>query len=300
MNLSKVYTSETDFEPEDLISGRVESEAVFGSIITAKLPADHIFKPTPPRPQTQAQPEPKTEPEPEPQQEQKTLNEFVPPDQSVPEPPPEQPEAIVPPTQQTKPEPPRPPISQPDIPVNPEPAIPPTPPLPQGIPVEEVEQLVAESYDKGLQEGLEQAEEDFGTATKTVLNICQQLDSIRETILRNSVGEMQSLVLAIAEKIIRKSVEDQTDTVLRTVEDAIHKAVKSDELYVYVNPDDFDIVEKKSTELVTTLSGLNNLMIKRDPSIERGGCRVESDNCTVDATILSQLEIISDQLKQQE
>ena len=44
------------------------------------------------------------------------------------------------------------------------------------------------------------------------------------------------------------------------------------------------------------LGGLENLVVKKDGTSERGGCRVESESCTVDATILSQLEIINDNI----
>ena len=47
----------------------------------------------------------------------------------------------------------------------------------------------------------------------------------------------------------------------------------------------------------TKLPRLINLVIKKDPGIERGGCKVESENCTVDATIASQFDIIRERVK---
>lgn len=314
MNLSKVYSSGESFEPEDLVAGRLQEEAVFGSIITARLPAHdtqqrpakspldssqqfdtHADKDSPgqnfqaapgitPPPEEAitraATSSEELNSEPEINEEDFQLGKPEPETQVSPSPVQNQQESI----------------PEPEIR---EPQQPPQPPPSPGIPVEEVQQLLAEAHETGIKEGLQQAEQDFGAATQSLLLICQQLDTIRETILRNSSSEMQNLVLAIAEKIIRKSVQEQSDTILLTVEDAIHKAVKSDELYIYVNPEDFEVVEQKSTRLMQGLSGLSNLAVKKDSNIERGGCRVESDNCTVDATILSQLEIISDQIKQQ-
>lgn len=166
-----------------------------------------------------------------------------------------------------------------------------------GVDPRQVESMVDEAYQRGLAEGFQRAESDFGSALQAFLELCRQLDRIRETILQNSVGEMQDLVLAIAEKIIRTSVLEQDATLLATVDEAIHGAVRSDEFYIYVNPEDFDSVQKKSADLVAGLNGLNNIVIKKDPAIERGGCKVESDNCTVDATIVSQFEIVREQVK---
>jgi flagellar assembly protein FliH len=66
---------------------------------------------------------------------------------------------------------------------------------------------------------------------------------------------------------------------------------------VYVNPDDLAVIQEKSPDFIAGLNGLNNLVIKKDPAIERGGCKVESENCTVDATIASQFEIIRERIK---
>ena len=159
------------------------------------------------------------------------------------------------------------------------------------------DQMVDEAYQQGILEGLRRAEADFGSSANSLLEMLQQLNRIRETLLKNSFGEMQDLALSIAEKIIRTSVRDQDTTLLATVEEAIHSAVKSDEFYIHVNPEDFETIQKKSAELIAGVNGLNNIVIKKDPAIERGGCRVESDFCVVDATIGSQFEAIRDKIK---
>jgi flagellar assembly protein FliH len=167
----------------------------------------------------------------------------------------------------------------------------------QGIDPFTVEKMVEESFQRGVSEGLQRAEADFGSALQALLALCRQLDNLRETILANSIGEMQDLAIAIAEKIVRISVREQDSTIVETVEEAIHGAVRSDEFYVYVHPDDFAVVQEKSPDFIAGLNGLNNLVIKKDPAVERGGCKVESENCTVDATIVSQFEIIRERVK---
>lgn len=166
-----------------------------------------------------------------------------------------------------------------------------------GIDPRIVEKMVEESFQRGIEEGMKLAEADFGSALQSMLGLCRQLDNLRETILANSIDEMQDLVLAIAEKIIRVSVRDQDNTIIETVYEAIHSAVRSDEFYVYVNPDDLAVIQEKTPDFIAGLNGLNNLVVKKDQAIERGGCKVESENCTVDATIASQFEVIREQIK---
>ncbi|WP_163339244.1 FliH/SctL family protein [Desulfopila sp. IMCC35008] len=184
-------------------------------------------------------------------------------------------------------------VEQAPAPPTPEPAV------PQGIPEEEVQRLVAEAREQGLAEGLEKAENDFGSASSAMLLICNQLDELRELILKNSVGEIRELVLAISEKIIRHSVSEQRETIFRTIDEAISRSVKSDDFLIFVNPADYDTIIEKTEDLRTGLSGMSNLTVKADPSVDEGGCRIESDKCTVDATIVSQLELIREALTEE-
>ncbi len=162
----------------------------------------------------------------------------------------------------------------------------------QQDPAVDIQALTKEHYDQGLQDGIKQMEADYGAALKALLSSCEQLNTLRDTILRNSIDEMKELVIVLAEKIIRESLASQKETVLRNVEEAIKLAVRSDEFKVFLNPDDIKTIEAHSEELVHSVSGLENIILQPDTSIEPGGCLIESSNCTVDATIASQFELL--------
>ncbi|MFH0781286.1 MAG: FliH/SctL family protein [Pseudomonadota bacterium] len=162
----------------------------------------------------------------------------------------------------------------------------------------EAEKQATESYRKGLKEGHEKAEQDFGAAVRALLLACQQLDTLRATIISNSSKELIDFSFAIAERLLRISVQEQDHTIVATIEEALRRAVKSDEFTINIHPDDYDTLAAKSSEIIAGLSGLNNIVIKRDSTIERGGARIDSDNCTIDATITSQLEMIREELKE--
>lgn len=153
------------------------------------------------------------------------------------------------------------------------------------------------AFSEGVVEGRRQSDEDFGTCALTLRSACDQLTLLHETILRNNLDEMHRLVMEIAEKIIRHSIQEQSDTILATIEDAIRLAVKSEEFQIRVNPEDLEIIKQKKKELIEEISGLDNIVLKADSSVERGGCLLESANCTVDATINSQLQVIQEALE---
>lgn len=171
--------------------------------------------------------------------------------------------------------------------------------LSQYITRTEAEQKIDEAYKNGAKFMWDKAEQDYGSATRTLLLTCQQLDTLRATLMKNSSQEFLDFSLAVAEKILRISLREQDHTIAATIEEALRRAVKSDEFTIHVHPDDYDTIVARSPELVAGLSGLNNIVVRKDSSIERGGARIESDNCTIDATISCQLEQIREEVKRQ-
>jgi flagellar assembly protein FliH len=161
----------------------------------------------------------------------------------------------------------------------------------------EAEKQANEAYQRGLKAGLDKAEEDYGRAAKALLFACQQLDTLRATIIGNSSEELLEFSLAIADRILRLSVREQDHTIVATIEEALRRAVRSDEFTILLHPEDYDTLIAKSAEIVAGLSGLNNIVVRKDQGVERGGALIESDNCTVDATIASQFEMIREEVK---
>jgi len=161
---------------------------------------------------------------------------------------------------------------------------------------EEAEAKALDMYQQGVQEGIVKATEDFGSALKALTTMCEQLDTIRETIIGNSSDELTEFAILIAEKIIRISLKDQDHSIIATIQEALSRAVKSDEFTIFIHPDDYQIISDKSADLIAGVSGLSNIVIKADPTIEQGGAKIESENCIIDATVASQFETIRDEI----
>lgn len=165
------------------------------------------------------------------------------------------------------------------------------------VPAIDPEMIHKKAFSEGVLEGRRQADKDYGTSAMTLQAACEQLAHLHETILQNNTREIHALVMQIAEKIIRHSIEEQSDTILATIKDAIHLAVKSDEFQIRVNPNDLAILKDKKKEILEEISSLDNIVLKADSTVERGGCLLESVSCTVDATISSQLQVIEEALQ---
>ena len=167
------------------------------------------------------------------------------------------------------------------------------------IEVSRMERKLEKAFQTGIQNGIQKAEKEYGSAAQSLLNISQQLDSVRETIIANSSREMLEFAVTIAEKIVRGPLKNK-NMVIATIEEALQRSVKSEEFYIYINPDDYNCVAEKSEDIIAGLNGLTNITIKKDAAIEKGGAKIESDNCTIDATVASQFDVIREEFNLKE
>ncbi len=158
-----------------------------------------------------------------------------------------------------------------------------------------------EGVRQGMQQGMEQAaqhkEDDYLAAASALNNACTQINSLQETLMRNSSGEIIELTLAIAERILRFSVAEQDKTIVAVIEESLQRAIRSEEFTISLNPADYETVAAKSKEIIANISGLENIVLKSSPEIERGGAKLESGNCSIDATVASQFDIICREIR---
>jgi flagellar assembly protein FliH len=155
---------------------------------------------------------------------------------------------------------------------------------------------IEQAYENGYQDAQKKYTDNYRAAEKSLIGMFKQLEKVRETIITNSRQEIIDFTLTIAERVVRYSLPKSDSTITATIDEALQRAVKSEEFNIFIHPDDYKTVKEKSAELVAGLSGLQNIIIKQDDSIERGGAKIESENCTIDATIAGQFETIREEL----
>jgi flagellar biosynthesis/type III secretory pathway protein FliH len=96
--------------------------------------------------------------------------------------------------------------------------------------------------------------------------------------------------MAISRKIIKQELQLKRDTISKNLDEALRLAIRNEEYHITLNPEDLALVEEIQPQLIATIRDLEHIVILTDPAITPGGCMVESQHCTVDATIEGQLE----------
>jgi flagellar assembly protein FliH len=95
------------------------------------------------------------------------------------------------------------------------------------------------------------------------------------------------LAFSLARQVVRSELDLRPELVATSVKDALQSlSLKAAFPSIYVNPDDVNLIKSVLGEELS----MRGCRIIADNTISRGGCRLESDTSTVDATIESRWE----------
>jgi len=180
---------------------------------------------------------------------------------------------------------------EPDPPLPPDP----TPEPPQEPPVD-VEAIWEEGYKQGTTDVTSQLQTAFDQSIRSFAEACQKIDNLHNERMANSHTDLVNLVISLTEKILGQELSTPRNQIALTLEQALEQAIASEEFQVTLHPDDLEFAEERAPALINSIRGLSNLVFKADPGVRRGGCLLESVNCTVNATLDGKLESVRELL----
>lgn len=169
-----------------------------------------------------------------------------------------------------------------------EPPPPPAPPMPspEQILAEHVRQARNGGYQDGYRDGLvalEGFKQSFATQMTAQMGILsesymQQLDALQQQMARALAVSATQL----ARQMVRSELSARPELVAQVAQEAVDALLLSARhVTVHVHPDDHPLVAQGAAEVLHA----RGARLLSDPSIERGGCLVESDIGAVDASL---------------
>lgn len=160
------------------------------------------------------------------------------------------------------------------------------------VPDEDLQKMQDESYQRGLEDGKNLAERGLQHVFRSLRIAAEDLQMLREKVLRESEDHLLDLVMAVSRKVLLREVRQDRQIVVKVIQSAIADLLKTDDLIIRVNPDDHALITSSADSLLKNEISAARFELKPDPTVMIGGCLVETGLGTVDARIEAQLEEI--------
>jgi len=142
-------------------------------------------------------------------------------------------------------------------------------------------------YDTGYEEGMAKVKQDGRQIQQLLGLLSEPLKELDEQIEQ----ELVTLAMQVARHLVRREIKAEPGQVLAVVREAIAALPSSSrKVYFYLHPDDAELV--RSAFSIDKASA--SWEITEDPTLTRGGCRVNTDVSRIDATVEKRLaEVIA-------
>lgn len=145
---------------------------------------------------------------------------------------------------------------------------------------------------------LKQSEEEIKRLVALLEHVTHQTINKRNEIIESAHRHLVDISLAVAKKVVKKIAEHDKELVLRNIKEALGNVKNVVRLTIRVNPSDWEISDKYQSQLKEMLESIEEINFLQDPTIEVGGCVVETDLGVIDAKISSQLSEIEMAVKE--
>lgn len=151
------------------------------------------------------------------------------------------------------------------------------------------EQGRKEGQEFGHKEGLEAAREEVREKLETLEQILNSLEKPFERLDDQVENEVSSLLVVMVRQLIRREIKMDPKHIIGVVREALAALpVSSRNIKVLLNPEDAEIVR----EAYTVTDADQEWSITEDPVLQRGGCKIVTENSIVDASLDSRLNAV--------
>ena len=160
---------------------------------------------------------------------------------------------------------------------------------------EEADAIREAAAKEGYQDGLSRADADLEEFRSLLVEFADSKQKVFDKIS----PEILSISMEIAKKIIKKEISQSPEVLLQSIQSILATLSKEEtKIMIKANPNQVDMLKVETPSLSAGLGLEAKIVVIPDVSIIEGGCIVTTTNGIVDATIDTQISIISEALKE--
>jgi flagellar assembly protein FliH len=141
-----------------------------------------------------------------------------------------------------------------------------------------------EAKEEGYRHGEALAQQHYSELITEAKNYRDQCKNEYIDMLNSLEQDIVSLVVNIAAKVLGDEIRKNQESILGIVRETISACSNHEHILLKVSAEDFDYVEDNRETLLSTVGDLNDLEIRKDGTLEKGSCIIETDYGSVDGS----------------
>lgn len=159
----------------------------------------------------------------------------------------------------------------------------------------EVEQQAKE---EGYRNGEKMAQNHYQGLIQEAEEMRREAGELYHNAVLSLEGQMVETILDIGRKVIGMELSQNREAIINLIRTSLQSTNPSGEILVTVSPEDYEIVLENQEKLAEGIKNLREFNIKKDNSLQRGGCIVETGFGSVDSSVETQMKAIEDAFRE--
>ncbi len=156
----------------------------------------------------------------------------------------------------------------------------------------EIEQRRQQGYEEGFaqgkQEGIAAGQANLKQQAQQLTQVIGQLSQPLEALDDEVVNELVILATTIAKHMVRREIKTNPGEIVAVVREAVAiLPTTSRTIKIFLHPEDAELLRQS-----LSISEQGAWELVEDPSLTRGGCRLETENAQLDASIETRLAAV--------
>jgi len=162
---------------------------------------------------------------------------------------------------------------------------------------EELESIQKQAYEEGFAQGLkngtEHKKQEIEQNIESLRSIIELLTEPLKELDDVVVNQLAQLSMSVAKQVVRRELHTNEGEIVGIVREAMSALPASTrEVVLNIHPDDAELVRNAFSLGEETESEELFWKVIEDPMLSRGGCKITSENSTIDATVEGRLNRI--------
>ncbi len=150
--------------------------------------------------------------------------------------------------------------------------------------------------ENGYAEGERQAQRQYAALVREAEETLESARTSYQETLAGMESDMVSLILEIAKKVIGTEIATQPESILGIIRTTMADVTPAEKAVVKVSPEDYAYVCEHLERLTSSLGNLCELDIRRDGTLQKGACLVDTGYGTADGSAQTRTAQIVDAL----
>jgi len=146
----------------------------------------------------------------------------------------------------------------------------------------------AKGYAQGERVGVEAGGKRAEAMLRRVAQTIEELSALKTSLLAQTERQTVQLALALARKIVHREISLDPELVAAMAHVALERLGDATPATIRLHPDDYTVVTRDSERWSS-----RQVRLLSDPSVTRGGCYVESEFGSIDASLERQFDELS-------